>query len=403
MLNSLKSGSWATPQRLHTYPLMLIALYAAALIAWFATAHGLLDWMDRPLGTDFSEVWVSGRFVLEGHPALPFDNDALFAAERAAFGEKTALFAWGYPPFFLALAAFFALFPYLWALLIWQFGSLLAYLAVMRKIVPRQETILLALAFPAVFVNLTHGHNGFLTASLMAGGLLALEKRPYLAGFLFACLAYKPQYGLLIPLALACGLYGRAFLAATFSFILLTLATLAAWGEAPWLEFIASLTYSREVLLEQGNTGFYKMQSIFAAVRMLGGSVSFAYLAQGLVLAILVITTALLWAKQADWRLKSAALLTAAILATPYCLDYDMMVIAPALAFVVAFALQRGFVPYEKSLLAVIWFTPLIARTFAQTTAVPLGLLSLLALYGWICWRARNSQMLKCASQNTAL
>ena len=392
MLNSLQSGSWATSQRLSAYPLMLIALYLAALAAWFATAHGLLDWMNRPLGTDFSEVWVSGGFVLDGAPAKPFDNEALFAAERAAFGSDTALFAWGYPPYFLSLAALFALLPYLWALLIWQTASGFAYVMVMRTIVPRRETIVLALAFPAVFVNLTHGHNGFLTAALMAGGLLALEKRPVLAGFLFACLAYKPQYGLLIPVALLCGQYWRAFGSAAVSFLALTLATLAAWGTAPWAAFVQSLTYSRVELLEQGNTGFYKMQSLFAAVRMLGGDVALAYIAQGALLVVLVLTLAVLWAKRVDWRLKSAALLTAAILATPYCLDYDMMVIAPAIAFVVAHGLQRGFAPYEKSLLAVVWFIPLIARTLAQTTLLPLGLLAMLALYGWVCWRALSLQ-----------
>ena len=388
MLHSLQSGSWATPQRLRVYPLLLIALYLAALVAWFATAHGLLDWMNRPLGTDFSEVWVSGGFVLDGAPAKPFNNEALFAAEQTAFGAETALFAWGYPPYFLSLAALFALLPYLWALLIWQTASGLAYVMVMRSIVPRRETLVLALAFPAVFVNLTHGHNGFLTAALMAGGLLALEKRPLLAGFLFACLAYKPQYGLLIPVALLAGLYWRAFFAAAASFAALTLATLAAWGTAPWIAFVQSLTYSRVELLEHGNTGFYKMQSLFAAVRMLGGDTALAYLAQGALLIVLVLSIALLWAKGVDWRLKSAALLIAAILATPYCLDYDMMVIAPAIAFVVAHGLQRGFAPFEKSLLAAVGLTPLIARTLAQTTLVPLGLLAMLALYGWVCWRA---------------
>ena len=33
-------------------------------------------------------------------------------------------------------------------------------------------TLLLALAFPAVFVNLGHGHNGFLTAALIGFALL---------------------------------------------------------------------------------------------------------------------------------------------------------------------------------------------------------------------------------------
>ena len=61
----------------------------------------------------------------------------------------------------------------------------------------------LALAFPAVFVNLGHGHNGFLTAALIGFALLWLDRRPVVAGILFGLLAYKPQFGLMIPLVLS--------------------------------------------------------------------------------------------------------------------------------------------------------------------------------------------------------
>jgi alpha-1,2-mannosyltransferase len=52
-----------------------------------------------------------------------------------------------------------------------------------------RDSVIAALAFPAVFVNLTHGHNGFLTASLFTGALLCLDARPWLAGMLFGLLA----------------------------------------------------------------------------------------------------------------------------------------------------------------------------------------------------------------------
>ena len=40
--------------------------------------------------------------------------------------------------------------------------------------------ILWATEFPAVFINAGHGQNGFLTAALLGGGLVLLEKRPML-------------------------------------------------------------------------------------------------------------------------------------------------------------------------------------------------------------------------------
>src|SRR5436309_2254785 len=74
--------------------------------------------------------------------------------------------------------------------------------------------LLLAAAYPAVFVNLGHGHNGFLTAALLGGALVLLDRRPIVAGVLFGLMAYKPQFGLMIPLVLIATGRWRAFAAA---------------------------------------------------------------------------------------------------------------------------------------------------------------------------------------------
>ena len=47
--------------------------------------------------------------------------------------------------------------PYAWGLAIWLVASFAAYLAAIRAILPRPETLLVAAAFPAVFVNIGHG------------------------------------------------------------------------------------------------------------------------------------------------------------------------------------------------------------------------------------------------------
>src|SRR6202023_3344335 len=85
-----------------------------------------------------------------------------------------------------------------------------------------------AAAFPAIFVNLGHGQNGFLTAGLLGAALLSLPRRPLLSGILFGLLAYKPQFGLLIPIALLAGGQWRATISAGLTVVaLMTVATLA--------------------------------------------------------------------------------------------------------------------------------------------------------------------------------
>ena len=93
-----------------------------------------------------------------------------------------------------------------------------------------------------------------------------------------------------------------------------------------------------------------------------------AYAIQGTATLVFAMATAWLWHGKAPYPLKAAGLCLAAILATPYTLDYDMMVLAPAIAFVVADGMARGFGPWEKTALAVLWLVPLVARTVPQAT-----------------------------------
>ena len=95
-----------------------------------------------------------------------------------------------------------------------------------------------------------------------------------------------------------------------------------------------------------------------------------------------------LWRSPASFALKAAALCLAAILATPYSLDYDLMVLAPAIAFLAVDGLARGFGPWEKTALAFLWAVPLIARGFAQVTFIPLGVIAMLVMFALILRRA---------------
>ena len=117
---------------------------------------------------------------------------------------------------------------------------------------------------------------------------------------------------------------------------LLALATTLTFGMGVWHAFLASTEFTRTVVLEQGSTGWDKIQSVFAWARMWGAPIPLAYALQGA--AMLGIGAALvwLWRSAAPYPLKAAALCLATILATPYSFDYDMMVLAPAIAFVAA-------------------------------------------------------------------
>ncbi len=385
MMAAIRSGDWLTPERLRVYPLMLLFFSAAAAVVSIATADGVMGPNNLPLGSDFSQVWVAGKEVLTGQPAAPYDIHLHALAQRAQFPRQSGIFGWHYPPYFLAPAALLAHLPYLEALSLWQATTLglylLSILSILRGSGLSRATILVAaLAFPAVVVNLGHGQNGFLTAALLGGGFVLLDRRPVLAGVLFALLGYKPQFALTLPLALLIGGHWRALVGAAAALLAMTAASVAGFGLASWEAFFNSLEFTRTIVVE-GATGFEKIQSVFAAVRLLGGGVQAAYICQGVTTILTLGALATLLRSQADRRVKAAATIVAMFLTTPYALDYDMMALAPAMALLLAHGLEKGFRPYEKLTLSFAYAAPLLARPAASFLFLPLGAVAIAALF----------------------
>ena len=401
LVQRLRTGEWLTPARIRAYSVILLVVSALAIVGWIALSDGLVDRNGKPIGTDFSSFYAAGSLVLDGRAADVYDMAVHYTRQHEIFGAAVQTYAWLYPPIFLLVAAPLALMPYPVALAVWQGSTLLAYLFVTGLIVrtargPQGRVsriwILATLAFPAVFVNLGHGQNGFLTAALFGGALVALPTRPWLAGVLFGLMAYKPQFGLIIPIALLAGGQWRAIIAAGLTVAALVGMTVLLFGVDTWLAFAATTDISRKVLLEQGAVGFEKLQSIFAAVRLSGGSVMLAYAIQTAGTLAAACSVAWIWRSPLDYRQKAAVLVIATLLASPHVLDYDLVALGVAIAFMATTGLTRGFRPYEITLLAIAWTVPLISRGIATIIPVPLGVIALLSLYAIALRRAARDR-----------
>ena len=72
--------------------------------------------------------------------------------------------------------------------------------------------------------------------------------------------------------------------------------------------------------------------------------------------------------------LKGAALCLAALLTTPYSLDYDLVLLAPAIALFVVAGAEKGFADYELASLALLWLVPILTRNIAHYTFIPLAI-----------------------------
>src|SRR5207344_2593099 len=201
------------------------------------------------------------------------------------------------------------------------------------------------------------------------------------------CLAYKPQFGLLVPLVLAATGRWRTVGAAAATVLAIAGLTCAAFGADVFAAFWQSLAMMRRVVLE-GAPGFHKIQSVYAALRLLGVPGAAANAAQMLATLGVAVALVALWRSAAAFELKAAALLIGSVLATPYVLDYDLVVLAPAIAFLAVHGLRQGFARYELSLLVALWVLPFAARSIAEVTAVSLTPVGLIAVLGLILQRA---------------
>ena len=205
---------------------------------------------------------------------------------------------------------------------------------------------------------------------------------------LIGLLAYKPQFGVMIPIALLASQRWNSMATAIATIAALVGLSFVALGGDVWHAFIDSMNFTQVVVLEQGGTGWEKIQSAFSAARNWGADVHTAYAIQIALSTTLAATLAWLWHSDAAFELKASALATASLLATPYVLDYDLVVLAISIAFLVRHGFARGFRDYEISALAAAWIMPLLSRAIAGATGIPLGLIVMLALYGLTLRRA---------------
>ena len=425
----LRSGAFLTRERVRLVAFFVLAASLVGLVYLGAGASGPNDSHGRPLGTDFASFYAAGTLVRDGLAAQAFDQAVHFAREQAIFGPATQYYAFQYPPVFLLVAGALAALPYVPALIVWQLATLLLYLATIHAILktpswpgvsrpsttalriteqdvdarpkpghdeekagraPDRLWLLLALAFPAVFINLGHGQNGFLTVALFAGALAVLDRRPLVAGILIGLMIYKPQFGLMIPMVLIATGRWRVIFAAAATVVALLLVTLIAFGPDVWPAFMASMTFTRIVLLEQGDVGFFKMQSVFAWVRLWGGGVTLAYVIQSLVTLSVAAALVWFWRSAARYPLKASALLIGTLLATPFCLDYDLMLLAPAIAFLAIDGNRDGYCAWHKLVLAALWLVPLIARSVAEAVSVPLAAPVMILAFLFVLQRAMS-------------
>ena len=352
-----------TEWRLLAYGYTFPVFYAALFLYLYCCGLWLANKSGAPVYHDFTGFWVAGWQALHGETASLYGQAAFKEVQDIATGfGRSPDSLLSYPPTFTLLLVPLAMLPYFAAFLTWESATLACSIAVVYLIVRRQTAISLMLTSPFAAWNFLIGQNGFLTASLLGASLLLLERRPALAGVFIGCLTYKPQFGILFPVALIAAGQGRACVSAAATAVFLAAGSAAAFGVDAWAAFPRALfTQGSETMLRPVWGSLF--QTVYGLILVLHGGAALAWLAQGVVTAGVAVIVWLVWRSSARYALKAATLSAGALIATPYALAYDLAAIAIPVAFLASDQMRCGPLRGEQ--------TTMIALFVASVPVIP--------------------------------
>ena len=136
--------------------------------------------------------------------------------------------------------------------------------------------------FPGIVSNFLVGHNGFLSGALLGGGLLFLNSAPILAGILLGLFFYKPQLGILIPLALVAGRRWKVLAITAGSGAGIGILSALIFGPDTWLEFWPNLPVAAKMT---DSPWFWdRMPTMYAGARAAGAGTLTAWILQGIMM-----------------------------------------------------------------------------------------------------------------------
>jgi arabinofuranan 3-O-arabinosyltransferase len=338
----------------------VIAVGIAFGLLWWGKVRG--DWVvsrDGTIGSiDFCWMWVSSKIAASADPGALYDPAAVAALYDKLFGPGECLFRhhqYIYPPTFLFFIYALGFLPYLVAFALWTVATLLLYEVAIYAIVRRSAALIAALTPFSVLKNIQLGHNGFLTAGLMGLSLVFVESRPWLSGVFLGLLTYKPQLGVLFPIALLASRNWRVLAGATVTSVILAAAAAIAFGNEGWLSFAGSL-FNRTSGLSPDAEIYITLESAYGMLHRAGASDRLAWLVQAGLAVLMATWLWRVWAKPIPYALKAAILCIGSLVVTPYVLHYDLCVLSIGVAFLVSDGLARGFLPGERMLMLACFF-----------------------------------------------
>lgn len=327
---------------------------------------------DRPCGCpecDFSGFWPAGILARERLGAQIYKPDAFLDFRHHAFSAQAETVRWFYPPPTLLPSMAISYLPFEVAFVVWSLIFVSGTICLLRAASLPWIVTALAMLSPAALWNLELGQFGTILAGFFVCGLLLFEHAPWRGGALFGMLIVKPQYGLLVPVALLARGKWHGIAGCVLMVLAVLGLTTAILGWKIWPEYFSDgLAVSRQVLDAAPNRYNYEKfgVSVFWMLRSFGGGLGASYIGQAIVSLLVTCGAWMVWRDKKFGQIERMALTVfLSLLGTPYGYTDDMVGWSIALA---ALAQRRG---WRIDLLDVLfWLWPMLCPVIVGKTGL---------------------------------
>jgi hypothetical protein len=354
---------------------------------------GLIGWIlfaalfSRAPAQDLMVFHTAGRLALAGDFALLRDGQALTDLLNRThadwLGAPLVLHPWVYPPPTLLLAALLAPLPFAVAYGVFMATGLGCLGACLwrwwRGTASRPLWLGMVLLCPATAFCIGSGQLSFFIAAIFLCFILLRHAQPFAAGCLLGLLFLKPQFGLMVPVALLAARDWRGLAGAASTSALLVLLSLLAFGLTPWRDWLHLMFSGDPALTAWMDTGRHFGQSVDTDARLLGAPPLVASLAQLLAIALSAFCVWRVFGRPYEDADRAVVLLSAAVLAAPHVGDYDAVLLGIAAVATLSSGLERRFALGEAWLAIAVWLSSLLnpPALIALAGVPPLTALSL--------------------------
>ncbi len=348
--------------------------HLAAVIA-DSLAHGA-PVTARHLHSDFFAFWPAGHIAATAEAARIYDPAWFAAWSTAQFGPGLPSYMqYFYPP--PSLLTTLPLLPFGPAagLLAWTLLISLPCIPLLRRAGAPWPVIAAGLLSAASLTGISIGEFGPIAGSAFIAALMAVSRRPDVAGGLFGLISLKPQAGLLGPVVLvARGEWRGLAVGIAVTAALAAAVTLVA-GPAIWPAFLRQGMAVAHAHLIAPFPSVYETSgvSVFWMARSLGAPVGLAGLCQGVSALAASVWCWHAWRrKEADPVARAALTVCLTLLVTPYAYANDMTGLSVMVAWL---AWRRGGPGVADALL---WLWPALGPVIARVLHVEIAPLVIL-------------------------